>query len=78
MQTKINKLREAKVKIIVKCINCNTKIIESIALSKKYAEEMLPKLNITSMFNAPKCEKCKNLEPYNDITLNHELLIVNA
>jgi hypothetical protein len=66
---------EEKTKIAVICTNCDEVIIESIEMSREEAEKILPKLDLTGVFNAPRCKKCKNFEPYDDINVGHKLIL---
>ena len=63
------------VKIAVICTNCEKTIIESKEMEKVEAEKSLSKLELTSVFNAPRCKECKNFEPYRDINVGHRLEI---
>jgi|GEM_PF-6920411 len=66
------------VRIAVICTNCGETIKESRNLSKEEAQKALPGLELTSVFNAPRCKKCDGFEPYRDISVGHRLEIIEG
>lgn len=62
--------------IIVTCNNCEDLLAFSDAMTQEEAEAKRSKL-VMNPFGAPSCKKCRDLEPYSDINLNHTVSIVD-
>lgn len=57
------------------CDNCKGEMARSVIMTKEEAEKNKGKLAMNP-FGAPRCQKCKDVEPYSDINLMHTISVV--
>ena len=62
--------------VIVTCNNCHDLMGYTKAMSEEDAKKLKSKL-VINPFGAPRCKKCKGIEPYNDINLAHTIEVVD-
>ena len=65
-----------KKQIVVTCSQCRDVLAFSKAMTQKEAEGKRSGLAMNP-FGAPRCKKCKGLEPYSDINLMHKIEVEN-
>lgn len=67
--------RKVKAQIVVTCDKCRDVLAFSDEMPQEEAEQLKRRLTM-SVFGAPRCKKCRNIEPYSDISMMHTTAVL--